>query len=151
MKIENEFVDYNTALALKKLGFNESCILLYRGLDTQPVCQMSYDFKTEKNSDYNGAINYWLTVPTFSQCFSWFREKYNIDSEFYMNHEYGIKFYTYLLFTPDSFINNYILSKHTKNLCNKYTNLLPVFFKSSATQKIDEPIEQQLNIYTIYT
>ena len=29
--------------------------------------------------------------------------------------------------------------------------MLPVFFKSSATQKIDEPIEQQLNIYTIYT
>ena len=97
MKIENEFVDYNTALALKKLGFDEPCILLYRGLDTQPVCQMSYDFKTEKNSDYNDATNYWLTVPTFSQCFSWFREKYNIDSEFYMNHEYGIKFYTYLL------------------------------------------------------
>ena len=81
-KIENEFVDYNTALALKKLGFDEPCILLYRGLDTQPVCQMSYDFKTEKNSDYNDATNYWLTVPTFSQCFSWFREKYNVKSCF---------------------------------------------------------------------
>ena len=80
MKIENEFVDYNTALALKKLGFNESCILLYRGLDTQPVCQMGYDFKTEKNSDYNDVTNYWLTVPLFSQVFKWFREKYDLDS-----------------------------------------------------------------------
>lgn len=80
MKIENEFVDYNTALALKKLGFDEPCILLYRGLDTQPVCQIGYDFKTEKNSDYNDVTNYWLTVPLFSQVFKWFREKYNLDS-----------------------------------------------------------------------
>lgn len=80
MKIENEFVDYNTALALKKLGFDEPCILLYRGLDTQPVCQIGYDFKTEKNSNYNDVTNYWLTVPLFSQVFKWFREKYNLDS-----------------------------------------------------------------------
>ena len=80
MKIENEFVDYNTTLALKKLGFDEPCILLYRGLDTQPVCQMGYDFKTEKNSNYDNATNYWLTVPLFSQVFNWFREKYDLDS-----------------------------------------------------------------------
>ena len=80
MKIENEFVDYNTALALKKLGFDEPCILLYRSLDTQPVCQIGYDFKTEKNSDYNDVTNYWLTVPLFSQVFNWFRDKYDLDS-----------------------------------------------------------------------
>ena len=78
--MEKEFVPYEQALALKELGFDEPCILLYRGLDTQPVCQMGYEFKTEKNSDYNDEINYWLTVPTYSQAFRWFREKYGLIS-----------------------------------------------------------------------
>ena len=72
-----DFVTYEQALELKELGFDEPCILLYRGLDTQPDCQMGYEFKTEKNSDYNDATNYWLTVPTYSQSFRWFREKHN--------------------------------------------------------------------------
>jgi hypothetical protein len=76
--MEKEFIPYEQALALKELGFDEPCILLYRGLDTQPVCQIGYEFKTEKNSDYNDETNYWLTVPTFSQAFKWFREKYGL-------------------------------------------------------------------------
>ena len=82
----NEFIPYEQALALKELGFDEPCILLYRGLDTQPVCQMGYGFKTEKNSDYNDETNYWLTVPTYSQAFRWFREKYDLDS--FVKHLY---------------------------------------------------------------
>jgi hypothetical protein len=76
--MNKEFCTYEQALALKELGFDEPCILLYRGLDTQPVCQMGYEFKTEKNSDYNDETNYWLTVPTYSQAFRWFREKHNL-------------------------------------------------------------------------
>jgi hypothetical protein len=76
--MNKEFVKYEQSLVLKELGFNEPCILLYRGLDTQPVCQMGYGFKTEKNSDYNDETNYWLTVPTYSQALRWFREKYNL-------------------------------------------------------------------------
>jgi hypothetical protein len=91
--MEKEFIPYEQALALKELGFDEPCILLYRGLDTQPVCQMGYHFKTEKNSDYSDETNYWITVPTFSQAFKWFREKYGlyyyITPEFYIN---GINF-----------------------------------------------------------
>ena len=84
--MNREFAPYEQSLALKELGFNEPCILLYRGLDTQPVCQIGYEFKTEKNSDYNDETNYWLTVPTFSQAFRWFREKYNLDS--FVKHLY---------------------------------------------------------------
>jgi hypothetical protein len=73
--MNKEFIPYEQALELKELGFDEPCILKYRGLDTQPVCQMDYEFKTEKNSDFNDETNYWLTVPTFSQAFRWFREK----------------------------------------------------------------------------
>jgi hypothetical protein len=84
--MNREFAPYEPSLNLKELGFDEPCILLYRGLDTQPVCQIGYEFKTEKNSDYNDETNYWLTVPTFSQAFRWFREKYNLDS--FVKHLY---------------------------------------------------------------
>ena len=76
--MEKEFVPYEQALALKELGLDEPCILLYRGLDTQPVCQMGYKLKTERNSDVYDETNYWLTVPTFSQAFRWFREKHGL-------------------------------------------------------------------------
>jgi hypothetical protein len=38
-----------------------------------------------------------IDAPTYSQAFRWFRENYELDSEIYMNHEYGVKFYTYLV------------------------------------------------------
>ena len=76
--MNKEFVPYEQALDLKELGFDEPCILLYRGLDTQPVCQMDYEFKIEKNSDFNDETNYWLTVPLYQQAFRWFREKYDL-------------------------------------------------------------------------
>ena len=59
------FVPYEESIELKVLGFNEPCILLYRGEDTQPVCQMGYEFKTEKNSDFPDKEHYWLKVPLY--------------------------------------------------------------------------------------
>jgi hypothetical protein len=83
--MEKEFIPYEQALELKELGFDEPCILLYRGLDTQPVCQMDYEFKIEKNSDFNDETNYWLTVPLYQQAFRWFREKHNLLGGVYSN------------------------------------------------------------------
>lgn len=78
MKIENEFVDYNTALALKKLGFDEECLGYY-------LCRNSafgID-DLEITTDYIDLLPYDSSsckAPTFSQVFKWFREKYNLDS-----------------------------------------------------------------------
>ena len=100
--MKKEFIPYEQALALKELGFDEPCILLYRGLDAQPVCQMGYEFKTEKNSDYNDETNYWLTVPTFSQAFRWFREKYKYNhSIVFTQHPFGTDEYQYMILLDD--------------------------------------------------
>ena len=85
--MKHEFIPYEQAVALKELGFDEPCILLYRGLDTQPVCQMGYEFKTEKNSDYNDETNYWLTVPLYQQAFRWFREKHGVYTEIFVDDD----------------------------------------------------------------
>ncbi len=129
---------------LKKLGYTSFIKLVHvRRFYKKTVFMF---FKKKKN--FNTRI-----IFLYKQFRFFFYKKFVFFQKFFGNNDYliNVKFYTYLLFTPDSFINNYALNKETKNLCNKYTNLLPVFFKNPAEQKIDEPVEQQLNIYTIYT
>jgi hypothetical protein len=111
-----EFIPYEEALALKELGFDEPCILMYRGLNTQPVCQINYEFKTEKNSDYNDKTNWWLSVPLYQQAFRWFREKYNIDSwiqPFTIEKSNGVLYlpdetYSYFIFKNGVYVDDNI-------------------------------------------
>jgi hypothetical protein len=51
MSVDKEFVPYEEALALKELGFDEPCFLVFKGC---------------------------VASPTFSQAFRWFREKYGL-------------------------------------------------------------------------
>jgi len=85
-----EFVPYEHALALKELGFDEPCF-------------GGYDMETLKlwigylNDGEQFNREYYYPAPTYSQAFRWFRNEHNLDSEVYMNHEYGVKFYSKLI------------------------------------------------------
>ena len=57
--MENEFVNYNQALALKELGFDEPCMA-------------SRDMNNDKGL---------IQIPLKQQAFRWFREKYGLFSE----------------------------------------------------------------------
>lgn len=63
--VDKDFVPYEQALTIKELGFNEPCLASYyhagKRLD---VCQ------------YSNHGEYTVLVPTFSQAFRFFREKY---------------------------------------------------------------------------
>ena len=79
MKMENEFIPYEQALALKELGFDEPCLGWYLPeiVDKGNVASVilgSYITKWNKFGDR-------LSVPTFSQAFRWFRNKYG-----YLHH-----------------------------------------------------------------
>jgi hypothetical protein len=65
--MENEFVTYEQALALKELGFDESCFGVYSEHDKTRV----YD---------ESAIREGLKIqaPLYQQAFRWFREKHNL-------------------------------------------------------------------------
>ena len=75
-----EFVPYNEALELRKLGFDEPCFGYY-----EPNGDFDYiekdiikDFPyLAKNSEWQDLV----ASPTFSQCFHWFRENYDLHSE----------------------------------------------------------------------
>jgi hypothetical protein len=65
--LKKEFVPYTEALELKQLGFDEPCLA-------------SWNFYT-REFNYNGQASIFssedvIQLPTFSQCFRWFREKH---------------------------------------------------------------------------
>jgi hypothetical protein len=71
-----EFIPYEQALELKKLGFDGECLGLYRN--------GSLEFKKNTGGYYD---NKWInkfneskicTAPLYQQAFRWFREKYGL-------------------------------------------------------------------------
>lgn len=61
--MDEEFVPYEISLELKELGFSERCLKSY--------------YKGSILLEGHGNV-YDTPAPTFSQCFRWFREKYNL-------------------------------------------------------------------------
>lgn len=71
MKIENEFIPYEQALALKKLGFDEQCFGYY-GIEEELNIEISC------NLDHNLIRRNFIAAPLWQQALIWFREKYKI-------------------------------------------------------------------------
>jgi hypothetical protein len=89
--MKEHFVTYEQALALKELGFNESCLLEEYFEDSQCVSEWAYeepfkintelDYLTDKfNADDDEHYEYSVAVPLKSQVFRWFREKHGLYS-----------------------------------------------------------------------
>ena len=93
--MESLFVPYEIALALKELGFDEPCLLriqyssgtdiftgrkfknsiwLGNGYDAE-ISDKKIKYKFPKHSEQGYGT---LEIPTFSQAFRWFREKYGL-------------------------------------------------------------------------
>ena len=71
--MKNEFVNYEIALALKELGFDEPCFGYYYASDKKEVgLEMYIDVK---NQDI-----YYVSAPLYQQAFRWFREKCSIQA-----------------------------------------------------------------------
>ncbi len=69
--MEKEFIPYEQALALKELGFDESCIKYYW---TDGMFTKTYESPFNHNKRDNS-----ISAPLYQQAFRWFREKYNIN------------------------------------------------------------------------
>lgn len=71
--MENEFIPYEEALALKELGFDELCFGLFdmRGkFIVKPFAN-----QTMSENEFGGC-----SAPLYQQAFRWFREKYKINA-----------------------------------------------------------------------
>ena len=77
-EMNKEFVPYEVANELKKLGFDDKCIHHYKknmegGHSTIPTFEMNTPFGKNHNSFTSR-----VSAPTYSQAFRWFREKYKL-------------------------------------------------------------------------
>jgi hypothetical protein len=75
-KTEKEFVNHEQALELKELGFDEPCF----GYHGQSAISRWLFFKLP-NENAKNAKGYISDAPTFSQAFSFFRDKYKLYPE----------------------------------------------------------------------
>ena len=93
--MKKEFVPYEQALELKKLGFNEPCYAYfsnkYTYVDTiiKPIHVISENIN---ESALIRKLEITCLSPTFSKAFRWFREKYNLipDIQYYGNWNFEI-------------------------------------------------------------
>ena len=76
VKIMNkEFVNYDIALEMKQIGFDEPCFAVYEN-------KKWFLVEVKNEISYESCLKLDVfPAPTFSQCFRWFREKYNLVHE----------------------------------------------------------------------
>jgi len=75
--MNKEFIPYEQALALKKLGFKEECIAYY-----QESTVTKNKWVLMFASQFGEKANWWVTAPLlcplYQQAFRWFREKHEL-------------------------------------------------------------------------
>ena len=77
--MEKEFIPYEQALALKELGFDESCLAYYNNY--KPKNNHPRGLVISGNQDHNietEGDNLICSAPLYQQAFRWFREKYDL-------------------------------------------------------------------------
>lgn len=108
--MEEDFVPYPEALALKKLGFNEPCLMVFYGTnrpDKEDKLYLPSAFGKIRNSDLitDETIGIWwegqVTAPLYRKAFKWFRDKYNLNGQVAFC-EYAIKTENSWKFTLDN-------------------------------------------------
>jgi hypothetical protein len=97
--MNKEFVTYEQALALKELGFDEPCLVVWPGIEGQ---KLGYDgryfslVKGYKNSKLSKEVKKYapgiidVAAPLYQQAFRWFREKYELHSFIYSDYTWNI-------------------------------------------------------------
>lgn len=78
--MEKEFVPYEIALQLKELGFNEPCFGRHYYKESYPMLNPQSE-ETELVFEFGQYIkqtDVTILAPTFSQAFTFFREKYRL-------------------------------------------------------------------------
>jgi hypothetical protein len=96
--MEKEFVPYELALKLKKLGFDEPCLgyyaayILCTGQPQEIQLDENGNYKKSKTESFPI-----IAAPTYSQAFRWFREKYKLSGII----EIGTQEYSFIIFDEE--------------------------------------------------
>ena len=74
--MEKEFVPYELAVKLKKLGFDEPCFAKWIERDERDGGGIVLEMWNDEDTNYE--VKSSTKAPTFSQAFRWFREKHGL-------------------------------------------------------------------------
>ena len=84
--MNNEFIPYEQALALKEMGFDEECFSFYSCDNDNDVYfsvdpdDLTLDWVNHSQYDFNNAQHIYRTsAPLYQQAFRWFREKHKLE------------------------------------------------------------------------
>ena len=102
-----EFIPYEQALALKELGFDEPCFGCYNNGELV--------FSSHIN---NVMQRFRYSAPTYSQAFSWFREKYDLQYNIVWNKFYDKTPYQYEV--RPTWRNEPLRPYGTSGMCSTY-------------------------------
>jgi hypothetical protein len=92
--MEEHFVNYNQALALKELGFDEPCIAFYsKQLLTFHTHGIDPHFIFKRNTELWGSPS----APLKSQVFKWFRDKHGLYSSYGTTNDFDEKINGYVI------------------------------------------------------
>jgi hypothetical protein len=93
--MESLFVPYEIALALKELGFDESCFAKFFQQDgNTPFIQIG-ESEIEEAESAGDDITFECNAPLYQQAFRWFREKYEIHSSVFWVEIEGFIYWNY--------------------------------------------------------
>jgi len=142
--MEKEFVSYEIALALKELGFDEPCLLVFYGESIgkyevgQPkdkaylhngFFKITNSTLQINNNNYNSTEGQ-ITQPTIQSVFRWFREKYSLVT--HIETDFGTEFYVKV---------EEIKSPRTLSLNQKRVNIIFKTYEEAESACIDKLIE----------
>jgi hypothetical protein len=88
--MNKEFVEYEQALALEELGFDEPCFAFY-----SKIYGLMTTSPTNKVNEFAGEV----ILPLYQQAFRWFREKY--DLRVWIESNYGVAKFEYVIATTN--------------------------------------------------
>jgi hypothetical protein len=112
MNIENEFIPYEQALALKELGFDESTYAW-----RQHGNGISGDVEGKRDY-YNRKGDVYTALPLYQQAFRWFREKYDLQYNIIWNKFYEKTPYQYEV--RQTWRNETLRPYGTSGMCKTY-------------------------------
>ena len=81
--MNKEFIPYEEALALKEIEFDEPCFAMFMRDELKLRCYCHNSEFTESHQLI------FISAPTYSQAFRWFREKYDLDS--HISRDYSLR------------------------------------------------------------
>lgn len=105
--MEKELVSYEIALELKELGFDEPCFTYYKNDKLSNILEL---VKNSEIKNVNNEVDNYISAPTFSQAFRFFRERHGLYGLYTMG-DYENNFY-WQIWRNDSITKTYITASN---------------------------------------